>query len=1140
MQFAVSIARGHIRSIFLFLVSIFLCQHLYSLDPHKPFIQYMHYMYTTENGMPQNSVNDILQSRDGYIWFTTQEGLVRFDGLQFKIFNRQNTPALSSNFLISLIEDSTGNLWFRQVNGDVVRNSGGVFKRFSGIATGRGVMYASHDGTLWIFTENGITRIKNDSVTTIANDPSAVEFATIHTTTVTIWAGLPKKFPELMDEIKKTFPTFTLTHGMPSTVGIRRIVQEDSEGAIWFATKHGLLKEKNGTFTTYTTANGLSDNDVRVLFKDSHGTLWAGTANGLNKIRNGKFEVFKTTDSRSDNSVLGIYEDREGTLWIFTDRSGIKRLTGKTYESYTQADGLSNNFVTSLLEDKEGSLWLGTDGSGLNKLQDGKFVNITSALGMSSDGIFSVTEDASGNLWMATFDGVSEFIPKKGTIGDGRVKNYSTRDGLPPIIFGAVLASRYGGIWVGTTKGLYKIVDGKVTQPPAAKKIVSQFIDCLMEDREGNLWAGGDSGISRISRSGVKNFTPQEGLTAGVVGAAYEDHKGNIWVGIRNTEQGLNIIQHDSVKHIALPEGFVPSFAFYEDQEQTMWIGSAGNGLYRYKDGTFTSYTPSIGLYDYNVYTVLEDQFGYLWMDCNRGIFKVNKKELNDYADGKISLITSTAYTTADGMKSSECDGATTPSAWKTRSGVLCFPTVKGVAMINPAELTINTIPPAVVIDEAIADGKEMKKDGTSELKAGTNKLEFHYAGISFIGPEKVHYKYQLEGYDKDWVDAETRRDAYYTNLSPGHYTFKVIAANNDGVWNETGASIAFYLRPFFYQTGWFLGICIFGFVAVGPGIYLFRVRQLKQRQLELTRLVREKTKEIQSEKEKTEQAFQEAEQHRHEAEKALKELQETQRQLVLSEKMASLGQLTAGIAHEIKNPLNFVNNFASLSIDLMEELQEEFKKKEDTFDAKTKENIEELMTNLRQNVTKINEHGKRADSIVKGMLLHSRGKAGERQETDLNALLSEYVNLAYHGMRAIDSSFNVTFENSYDEKIGKVNVVPQDLSRAFLNIVNNACYSANEKKKKNNGNFSPTVRVTSKNLGDSFEVRVRDNGNGIPQSVLDKIFNPFFTTKPAGIGTGLGLSLTYDIITQEHKGKIEVNTQEGEFAEFILTIPKL
>ncbi len=236
---------------------------------------------------------------------------------------------------------------------------------------------------------------------------------------------------------------------------------------------------------------------------------------------------------------------------------------------------------------------------------------------------------------------------------------------------------------------------------------------------------------------------------------------------------------------------------------------------------------------------------------------------------------------------------------------------------------------------------------------------------------------------------------------------------------------------------------------------------------------------------------------------------------------------------------MNFVNNFSSLSNELIIELKEELDKKKDTFDDKTRANVEEIMMSLRQNVTKINEHGKRADSIVRGMLLHSRGKTGERQLTDLNALLAEYTNLAYHGLRAQDSSFNVKIETHFDEAVGKVNIVPQDLSRVFLNIINNACYSANDKKKLAPSGFAPTISVSSKNTGDKFEVRIRDNGSGIPQSVIDKIFNPFFTTKPAGAGTGLGLSMSYDIVTQEHKGEIRVDTKEGEFAEFIITIPK-
>jgi len=272
---------------------------------------------------------------------------------------------------------------------------------------------------------------------------------------------------------------------------------------------------------------------------------------------------------------------------------------------------------------------------------------------------------------------------------------------------------------------------------------------------------------------------------------------------------------------------------------------------------------------------------------------------------------------------------------------------------------------------------------------------------------------------------------------------------------------------------------------------------------------------------------------------KANSELKAAQAQLVQSEKMASLGQLTAGIAHEIKNPLNFVNNFAELTVDLANELSEELDKLSELLPDKEKEYLLEITNDIRSNAKKINDHGKRADSIVRGMLLHSRGKSGDKQPTDINALLAEYVNLGYHGMRAQDPGFNIKIESGYDDQVGMVNVVPQNISRVFLNIINNACYSTNQKKKELKDAYFPVLSVSTKNMDNKVEIRIRDNGKGIPQEILDKIFNPFFTTKPAGQGTGLGLSLSFDIIVQEHRGEMKVESSEGNFAEFIITIPK-
>jgi len=281
-----------------------------------------------------------------------------------------------------------------------------------------------------------------------------------------------------------------------------------------------------------------------------------------------------------------------------------------------------------------------------------------------------------------------------------------------------------------------------------------------------------------------------------------------------------------------------------------------------------------------------------------------------------------------------------------------------------------------------------------------------------------------------------------------------------------------------------------------------------------------------------------------------LQRLRETQNQLVTQEKLASLGQLTAGIAHEIKNPLNFVNNFAALSIDLTKELREEIEKIEGgglkiedggswIVDRESLANMKEILETLAQNAEKINHHGRRADGIVRSMMQHARGGSGQREPTDINQLLDDAVNLVYHGMRANDTSFNIKIEKDYDETIGKLEVVPQDLSRVFLNLISNACYAGNEKMKATRDSFSPTLSVRTQNLGDKIEIRIRDNGNGIPAEIREKIFNPFFTTKPAGQGTGLGLSISHDIIVQQHRGEIKVETEEGKFTEFVVRLPK-
>ena len=1017
-----------------------------------------------------------------------------------------------------MLEDGEAGLWIRPVGfaPGLARYKDGEFKAYTaadGLPSNRVISWGvANNGSMWFTTDRGLGHYKNGSFTNYSTKdglPSDTVYAVTPDRQGRTWISTLRGLALFAGG---KFTTFRAAEGFPDTLTIRindtHTGYEDSKGRVWFVTRSRLYVYANGSFTSYTTKDGISSSTVNWIHEDRTGVIWFATQKGLVRFENGRFKSYEASANRNENFVFEIREDHEGSLWLATGQ-GIKRFANGTFEHYTKSDGLTDNSVQRVFIDKEQSIWVSTFGGGVDRFRDGKFITYSQRTGLSYDNIQPVIEDTKGDLWVGTSDGGVN------RIRGGSIRVYDTRNGLPSNTIQTLGEDKHGGVWIGTNRGAVRIVGETLTKFTTKNGLPLDGINASLQLKSGSFLVACFNQVMKYENGSFSYFIPKDSLQ-GAISWLAEDSKGNVWIG---TFQQSYRWEKGILKNISRELNLTGRFeSFYEDGEGVIWLGVSNTGLHRYKDGKYDVITPRQGLFDYTAFTILEDQFGYLWMSCNKGVYRVAKQQLNDVADGKSSSVVCTVYGEADGMESRECNGGFFPTGWKRKDGRICFSTVKGVALVNPADIKLNPIPPPVVVERFVVEGSAQATSGRVIVPPGKDRFEFHYAGLSFIGGSKVRYKYKLDGLDKEWVDVGTRRDAYFTNLSPGEYTFKVAAANSDGIWNETGASLSFELRPFFYQTSWFLALGILAFLTTGPSIFYLRTRALKRRSEELESLVNRRTRELQQ---------------------TLDHLKETQNQLVLSEKMASLGQLTAGIAHEIKNPLNFITNFAVLSQDLTKELREELAHEKKLVDERRAAEIQEILDNLEQNVTKINDHGKRADSIVRGMLLHSRGKPGERQETDLNALLAEYTNLAYHGMRAQDQSFNIKIETDFDPSIGSVSIVPQDLSRAFLNIVNNACYSANDKRKSARDGFSPMVRVSAKNSGDEVEIRIRDNGNGIPQEVRDRIFNPFFTTKPAGAGTGLGLSLTYDIIVQEHKGEIKVDTKEGEFAEFIITIPK-
>jgi signal transduction histidine kinase len=399
-------------------------------------------------------------------------------------------------------------------------------------------------------------------------------------------------------------------------------------------------------------------------------------------------------------------------------------------------------------------------------------------------------------------------------------------------------------------------------------------------------------------------------------------------------------------------------------------------------------------------------------------------------------------------------------------------------------------------------------------LPYNNNYLQFQFEQANLGRQDSVLYTYVLEGIDKNWSTPTLNTfTENYLNLSPGNYTFKVSSKNVNGRWSKP-ASFSFTIMPPWYKTWWAYTI----YVLIGLGLLrlyiVYRSRKLKRENKILEERVKHRTEQLQ---------------------KSLEDLKATQAQLIQSEKMASLGELTAGIAHEIQNPLNFVNNFSEVNTELADELKEELNKTNLSSDEK--KTLEEIADDIKNNQEKISFHGKRADSIVKGMLQHSRSSNGQKEPTNINNLADEYLRLAYHGLRAKDKSFNATMETDFDENVGKVNVVAQDVGRVILNLITNAFYAVKAAKLQKGNNYQPTVIVSTNKADGKVFISVKDNGTGIPESVKNKIFQPFFTTKPTGEGTGLGLSLSYDII-KTHGGEIDVKSKEGEGTEFTIQLP--
>jgi len=728
----------------------------FALDPSRAITQYRVDSWTRADGLPQSSVEAITQTIDGYLWIGTQQGLARFDGVRFTVFDRRSTTGFGDDYVAALLGDRDGTLWIG-TNSGLYSYRGGRFRAHPAAHTEKGVsfLYQDRDGTIWVGARKGALGILRE------------------------------------DEVLP----FSDTDGA-SLEGALGMAQ-DGEGRLCFV-GGGFHCLEEGRFRSYDlSAQTPRHAAVVTVTADGEGRFWLGTlGDGLLEFHEDSFRGPESGPGGPGSTVFRLFVDRSGALWGGTSVQGLIRRGNGAYETLGEDGGLSHNQVKAIYEDREGSLWVGTGGGGLNRLTDRKFTPFSVPEGLSHFFVHSVLEDGSGALWVGTADGLNR-------IAGGAVTQFGEKDGLTNRTILGLLEDREGGIWIGTGGGVFRYRRGRFESVPSPGVVFA-----LYQDGEGEIWAGSLQGPLHLEggRFVRPGWAADLGLTSSIAG----DRQGNLWFGVFRS--GLVRYSGGQRRVFTTDDGLAVNsvLGIHVDRDDVVWFATHGGGLHRMDGERISSFDMDDGLPCEDLYWIVEDDLGSLWVTCNDGVFSVSKRELEEAAAGPRRQVEVVLYGTGDGMRNSECNGGQQPAGWKGAEGRLWFPTGDGLVSIDPGNIHRNAVPPPVVVEKVLVD--DVSRDPAAAeavYPPGRGRLQFEYTGLSLIAPDTVRFRYRLEGFDEEWIEAGTRRTAFYTNIPPGEYVFRVLAANNDGVWNEAGAGFPFRLSPHYYQTTWFYALVL-------------------------------------------------------------------------------------------------------------------------------------------------------------------------------------------------------------------------------------------------------------------------------------------------------------------------------------------
>lgn len=752
-------------------------------------------VWQTADGLPGNTVTAIQQTPDGYLWIGTLNGLVRFDGIRFVGFGADSI--LQSVRVMALLAARDGSLW-------IGTDGAGLVRLRDGVST-------AYDHT---------AGLGSDTVMALAEDAGGG-----------IWVGTAGGLKLWRDG---TFVPRRLLAGRGASD--TSVVTVDAAGAVWATVANQLLMTTNGSPLARSPANEPSAfSSVLTAVAGRSGQVWFGGANGyIGAVSNGVVHVFREQPGQLLEAIWALCETRGGDVWAGTANGGLRRLSDGRFYSVTTQEGLSDNSVRCVVEDREGNLWVGTVGGGLNRVKLRKVTTYTTRDGLAHNVVMSLAEDRDGTVWIGSNCG--GLTVRSNGVFTPFYANYV----LDNECIWSLLAGRDGAVWAGTWGGgLFEVRGREVKHFQVLRQGDDEPVTALCDDGTGGLWIGTMAGGVKRFRDGHISaaFSDPERLTHPVTALLWESES-RLWIGTGGG--GLALFENGRLNRITRRDG-LPSDAvrtIYRDSGGTLWIGTGG-GLATWKNRIVHAFTRACGLPDEVISQILEDDRGNLWFGCNQGIFRVARSDFDAVAAGRSAGVTAIPYGRAEGMESLECTGGFSPAGLRTRDGRLWFSTVKGLVMVDPAVITRNEPAPPVVVEEVTADGVPLslhdnQSDGF-EIVPGVQRIEFRFTALSLVAPERNRFKYRLEGLEKDWVDAGHQRSTVYTHLPPGHYQFRVTACNNDGVWNESGASVRVSVRPRLWQTWWFRAGLVLALLAGGG--WLVRITAVHRLRRKLRRL---------------------------------------------------------------------------------------------------------------------------------------------------------------------------------------------------------------------------------------------------------------------------------------------------------------